>query len=281
MSIKAEVIIPSLGRLEVLNATLVAIRRLYPDLPIRVALQGDDCRDAVYRNMGEANFTVDYRETPGLIPALNASIRHSAAEICILLDDDAVPCDGWLEAHLGTMSRYPEAAYCYGREVNTTRWRSPVSELLRMGSEAVFGLFLPRETKLRGRIVGWTNGLGVVFGNFFLPGTCVINAPAEGNLAVRRALFLDSGGFDERFRGNAWGYGPQWGLRLAAKGHYGRYCGDAIMIHRQHASGGTRSAQRSVWYEDFVANNRLMWTEVGPFGWVGALPRLARRYFVR
>ena len=276
-----EIIIPSFGRQKVLEATLRAIRRLYPQVRIRVALQGEDSRLQLCSLMGDdGNFIVDYRAHPGLVVSLNQAVRNSGAEICILLDDDAVPCDGWLEAHLAALRTYPEAAYTYGREVNTRRWRSPVSEILRLSGETLFGLTLRRDAKLCGRIVGWTNALGFVFGNFYLPGSCVINAPAEGNLAVRRSLFIASGGFDEHFGGNSWGYGPEWGLRLAEQGRFGRYVGDAIMIHRQHGDGGTRSAQRGVWYRDYVANTRILANRVGPFGWVGAVPRLVRRYFV-
>ncbi|MEF2073929.1 glycosyltransferase family 2 protein [Consotaella aegiceratis] len=277
-----EVIIPSLGRQDVLIHTLDAIRQLYPNLAVRVALQGDDIRPLLHERFGRSgNFTVEYRPAPALIEALNHAVSNSRADICILLDDDAVPCDGWLEAHLTGLNSEPAVAYTYGREVNTSRWRSLGSEILRIAGELVFGLPLSSRTKLHGRIIGWTNSFGFVFANFHLPGSCVINAPAEGNLAFPRTLFLASGGFDERFTGNAWGYGPEWGLRLARQGLYGRYVGDAIMIHRQHATGGTRSGRRSAWYRSYVANTRIFVETVGPLGWIGAAPRLIRRYFVR
>jgi len=272
-----ELIIPSYNRVETLTATLRAVRRLYPKLRIRVALQGPDQRQQLEEELsGDHNFVVDYTPAPGLIPAVNAAIAKSQAEICILLDDDAVPCDGWLEAHVAAFGD-PTVAYTYGREVNARLWRSPLSELARHTMELFAKPFLANDRILYGRIVGWTNALGFVFGNFFLPGTCVINAPAEGNFAIRRSVFLDIGGFNEAFRGNCWGYGPELGIRLARKGLYGRYVGDAIMIHRPQMNGGTRAIRGREWYRDYIHNNRILIEAIGPWAWIGAAPRLLRR----
>lgn len=272
-----ELIIPSYNRFERLRDTLRAIRRLYPDLPIRVALQGPDDRARLAAALpGDPNLSVDYHAEPRLIPAINTAFLNSPAAICILLDDDAVPCDGWLEAHVAAL-RDPAVSYTFGREVNARAGRTRLSELLRMAGETAFGLALGADRKICGRIVGWTNGLGFVFANFHLPGTCVINAPAEGNFGIRRRTFLEAGGFRTDFRGNCWGYGPELGLRLARTGKLGRYVGDAIMIHRPHVTGGTRAKRGSAWYRDYLHNNGLLVESIGPWGWIGAMPRLLRR----
>ena len=272
-----ELIIPSFNRVERLIETLRAVRRLYPTLPIRVALQGPDDRPRLAAALaGDRHLTVGHRPEPGLIPAINAAFRESGADICLLLDDDAVPCDGWLEAHLAAL-RDPSVSYTFGREVNARTGRTRTSELLRIAAETVLGVALPRDRKLCGRIVGWTNRLGFVFANFNQPGTCVINAPAEGNFGIRRTTFLDAGGYRGDFRGNCWGYGPEFGLRLAREGRLGRYVGDAVMIHRPHVTGGTRAVRGRAWYRDYVYNNGLLVGTIGPWAWVGTAPRLVRR----
>jgi hypothetical protein len=273
-----ELIIPSLDRLERLLETLLAVRRLYPYLSIRVALQGPDFRETLYAALpDDHNFVVDYFVKPGLIAAVNTAFRNSPAEFCIVLDDDAVPCDGWLEAHRQALQD-PEVAYTFGREVNARVGRSRISEVLRLVGEAVFGVTVGADRRLYGRIIGWTTPLGFVFANFHVPGNCVINAPAEGNFGIRRKAFLDAGGYKTSFRGNCWGYGPELGIRLAKQGRYGRYVGDAVMIHRPHVGGGTRTVRGRAWYRDFVFNNGVFIKSIGPWAWIGAVPRLVRRY---
>jgi len=273
----AELVIPSYNRIDRLEQTLLAIRRLYPCLPIRVALQGEDHRSRL-KSLLEADnhFVIEYAEQPGLIAALNRAVSNSPAEICILLDDDAVPCDGWLEAHLDAFND-PVVAYTFGREVNAVFWRSRSSELARMIMETVAGLFISRDKKLNGRIVGWINRTGFVYSNFFLPGECTINAPAEGNFAIRRDIFVQNSGYSTEFRGNCWGYGPELGVRLARQGQFGRYVGGAIMVHRPHPQGGTRARRGRDWYRDFVHNNFVLARSVGRGAWIGAMPRLIRR----
>lgn len=274
-----EIIIPSFGRPELLEAGILWLRQLYPAVKIRVALQGEDFRDRLGSVGGSAVF-VDWRPAPDLIGAINDTVALSSAEICILLDDDARPLPGWLEGHLAALEASPTAGYSYGRVIEMRRWRSLGSELMRIGSELLFGWAVPLDGRQHGRIVGWITAAGLVFANYHLPGDCRINAPAEGNLAFRRKVFLDSGGFNSAFRGNCWGYGPEWGVRLARKGIFGRYAGNAVVMHLQATQGGTRAAPAR-WYWDFVANNKVVVASVGPMGWIGALPRLVRRYFVR
>ena len=54
-----------------------------------------------------------------IIAALNQCIRSSEADVVIMLDDDAIPCPGWLEAFEAAFAAYPDAAYIMGREIRT------------------------------------------------------------------------------------------------------------------------------------------------------------------
>jgi hypothetical protein len=218
-----------------------------------------------------------YRVQGGVVEALNAAIGESDAEIILILDDDAIPCPGWVEAHVSALLASPDIAYTCGREVNTVRGRSTLSELLRIVAEQTFGLFVPRNRRIGGRIIGWMTRTGMIFNNFSLPGQAVINAPMEGNLAIRRADFMAMHGFNTKFVGNAWGYGPELGARFAHQGRYGRYVGDAIMLHSPHPSGGSRARVGWSWFRDFVHNNGILVDTAGRIGWLGAIPRLSKR----
>jgi GT2 family glycosyltransferase len=96
-------------------------------------------------------------------------------------------------------------------------------------------------------------------------------------MALRRSSFSELGGFNERFRGNAWGFEADLGLRFSKKGKFGRYIGDAIVIHKEIKTGGSRHASKRQWFSDYLHNHRLLIANLGMQAWVGALPRLAKR----
>jgi GT2 family glycosyltransferase len=216
---------------------------------------------------------------PGTTPALNRCIDTSKAEVVLILDDDAVPHFGWLESHLAAFSSDPALAYTSGREVRSTKGKSSFSDFFRIMIEGCFSILLGRDKVVNGRIVGWTNNIGLTFGNFDQPGTCSINSPRGCNMAVQRKAFIGLGGFNERFRGNAWGFEAEFGLRMAREGRYGQYRGDAIVIHHEYPSGGSREAAAVTWFRDFLFNNSLLIQQLGPQAWLGAVPRLIKKCF--
>jgi GT2 family glycosyltransferase len=208
---------------------------------------------------------------------LTECIRTSTADIVLILDDDAVPCFGWMESHRAAFEEDPDLAYTGGREVRLTKGFNAFSEFVRIFVESFFGLFLSRDKKINGRIVSWFNGIGLFFGNFDRPGTCRINSARGCNMAVRRDLFLKAGGFCPDIIGNGYMFEIEFGLRLARQGILGRYLGDAVVIHREVSSGGSRVVGRIKWFRDYVHNHRQVMRLVGPQAWIGSMPRLVKR----
>jgi GT2 family glycosyltransferase len=273
-----ELVIPSYNRLAVLAGTLARIRTLYPDLRICLGLQGNMPEgdfQALLKN--DSHMRMEIMASPGTTVTLNQCVRTSRADIVLILDDDSVPCFGWLEAHEDAFLRDSALAYTTGREVRTTRGRTSFSELVRIVLESVSGLFIAPNRKINGRIVGWTTRSGLIFGNFDQPGSCLINAPRGCNMGLRRDQFLQAGGFNGRFRGNAWGFEAEFGLRMARLGKLGRYVGDAVVTHLEISSGGSRQAKQSEWFDDFLHNHRLLIEVLGPQAWLGSLPRLVKK----
>jgi len=275
-----EIIIPSYRRMPILLHAIERIRVLYPDIPICLGLQ-EEVQDDAYRKQiaTDRNIRVVQMPAPSTTLTLNRCIETSNADIVLILDDDAVPFFGCLEAHLKAYSDDPALAYTSGREVRSSKERSAFSELFRIILEACVGLLLERDTKLNGRIVGWTTRLGFIFGNFDQPGVCRINSPRGCNMAVRREPFTEIGGFNESFRGNAWGFEADFGLRMAKRNKYGQYRGDAIVIHHEVSSGGSRAAQKHRWFSDFLFNHKLLIQHLGPQAWFGSVPRLLNKRF--
>lgn len=276
-----EVIIPSYNRMQVLKDTLQRIRQLYPHVKICVGLQGQ-VPDSGFQSLLERDpeLRIEKQSEPATVRSLNHCIETSSADIILLLDDDAIPCPGWLEEHLRAFTDDPALVYTSGRVIELRRNRPAFSEWTRIMTEWFFGIFMGRDKKINGRIVGWINGIGLLFGNFDQPGTCRINAPREGNMGIRREAFIQYGGFNNSFVGNAWGYGSDLGLRMAKKDVYGQYLGSAVVLHLEIPTGGSRGSDKQQWLKDFFHNHKVMLRNIGPQGWIGSIPRLVKKVFL-
>jgi len=279
-NLKTELVIPSYNRIDILLGTLRSVRTLYPDLKVCIGLQGDkptkhdDETLHTYRHL-----RLEMLREPSTTRTLNHCIQSSDADIILILDDDAVPHFGWLEAHLCAFTEDLQLAYTSGRIIEFSKGRSAYSEYTRIHTEWLCGLFLSAEKKINGRIVGWINKVGLILSNYDRPGTCMINSPREGNMAIRRDIFLRMGGFNTDFRGNAWGFGAEYGVRLARTGKFGRYVGDAIVIHHEVSTGGSRQAVKFQWFNDYLHNHKVLISKLGPQAWLGAIPRLIKQRF--
>lgn len=273
-----ELIIPSFNRLDVLKKTLEQVRILYPKLGICLGLQGEMPGRAWEAELNkEPLLRIEKLPVPSTTRTLNHCISTSQADIVLLLDDDAVPHFGWLEAHMSAFTDNADLAYTAGREVRSTKEKPVFSVFIRIIVESIAGLLIKKNMKLHGRIIGWINWLGLMFGNYDLPGICLINSPRGCNMALRRDFIVNMGGFEKAFRGNAWGFEADFGLRAAKNGKYGQYRGDAIVVHHESPSGGTREAAKTQWFMDFMNNQKLVIRNIGPQAWLGALPRIAKK----
>jgi GT2 family glycosyltransferase len=275
---KTELVIVSYRRSDILAASLESIRQLYPELPICLGLQGAEAEELARRMENAFGVRTECLEAPSVTDSLNRCILSSTADVVLLLDDDAVPCAGWLEAHCTAFEANPDLAYSCGREIRVNKGRSVPSEALRMAVETLLRLVVPKGAVIKGRIVAWLTPFGVLLGNFDQPGTCLINAPRGCNMGIRTSVFRDLGGFGTAFRGNAWGFEPEYGARLARQGRLGRYLGDAVVLHSEAKSGGTRQQTGRAWFADFLHNHRVLMGTIGRRGWFGAMPRLLAKW---
>ncbi len=275
---KIELVIVSYRRGDILAASLKSIRQLYPDLPICLGLQGAEAEGLARQTEQDFGVRTVCLEAPSVTESLNRCILSSKADVVLLLDDDAVPCVGWLEAHDTAFEADPDLAYSCGREIRVHKGRSVLSEALRMAAETLLRLVVPSRAVIKGRIVGWLTFYGVLLGNLDQPGSCLINAPRGCNMGIRTSTFREFGGFSTAFRGNAWGFEPEYGIRLAQRGKLGRYLGDAVVLHSEASIGGTRQQQGRAWFADFLHNHRVLMRTVGRQGWFGAMPRLFAKW---
>jgi GT2 family glycosyltransferase len=276
-----EVVIPSYNRLSILQNTVAGIRQLYPAVNICLGLQGEmPGPDLEAEFAADPNLRIEKMTFPSSTITMTSCIKSSNADIILILDDDAVPVHGWMEAHLKAFSEDPALAYTGGREIRLSKKRPPVEDIICIINEWIFGLFLPKDRKINGRIVGWFNSVGLFFGNFDMPGSCVINNPRGCNMAVRRDQFLAIGGLSPDIIGNGYLFEVEFGLNMARHGKLGRYVGDAIVIHHEIPTGGSRTTKKQTkWFLDYLHNHKQVMKYIGPQGWVGSMPRLMKRFF--
>ncbi|MBA2260726.1 MAG: glycosyltransferase [Acidobacteria bacterium] len=181
MTPSCTVIICTRDRAHELESCLTAVTQLsYPRFSVLVvdsASRGDATRDMAQR------FNVGYLRlaAPGLSYARNQGARASSSEFVAYLDDDAVPCPGWLSALLSGFSEACVDAVT-GRimplrvESEAEQMSASTDRFLRRNDRVIFDRSLPNWFEVAS------------FGDI----------GRGGNMAFRRSVFDSWNGFDER-----------------------------------------------------------------------------------
>jgi hypothetical protein len=214
-----DVVIPTWNGERLLTACLDALRRqtLAPGRVIVVDNGSTDASRDVVEAAGAEWLALG--ENRGFPAAVNAGIAASAAPLVALLNNDAEPEPGWLEALVAAAEADPSLS------LFASRMRFAGSDLLNAAGDAF---------DVRGR-GGYNRGLGESDGARFDEPRLVFGACA-GAAMYRRSLFADIGLFDERFF-LSW-EDVDLDLRAALAGHRCLYVPGAVVHHRQGASSG-------------------------------------------
>lgn len=160
----------------------------------------------------------------GFAGGSNFGARAARAERLLFLNPDARPAADALAALCSGFASSPEAAGLVPRLVGFDGAAQAGWQLRR----------LPTALALLAHALFWNPGAGPVVEP--APGT-PIEQPAAAALALRRAVFDELGGFDERFF-PAWFEDVDLARRLADRGHRLLYLPEATFRHRQGSSVG-------------------------------------------
>jgi GT2 family glycosyltransferase len=213
----ASVVIPTLGRIELLGEALVALsRQKGPSFEVILVANGAPGEFASWLDAHVEGVRVAWSATNrGFGGAINWAANQAKGELLVMLNDDASPEEGWLQALVSCLERHPKAAAAGSRVTNPD------------GAIQELGAILWRDASPSG--IG--EGKASSFYDFSRP----VDYASGCALAIRREDFFSVGGLDETFF-PAYCEDVDLCLRLQGQGRFIYYEPNARVRHLQHAS---------------------------------------------
>lgn len=199
---RISVVLPTLGRYELLRPVLEQLRRqTLPALEVIVVDQNDpDARDhELYESFSDLNLRVIFQDRKGQWLARNAAVEAAVGDWLAFVDDDSEVGEDFLEAHLEGLVRY-------GADLSTG------------ASLAVIGAPVPDNYAFFRVADQWDSGNGM----------------CHRRLLERFGLFDQQ--FDRQRRGDA-----EFGLRVQLGGGLVIHNPHAIRVHLKAQEGGLRT----------------------------------------
>ncbi|MFC2950924.1 glycosyltransferase family 2 protein [Marinicaulis aureus] len=158
----------------------------------------------------------------GFAAANNMAAKAAKGEWLALLNPDAYPEPGWLEALLRAAAHHPETDAFGSRQLDA-------GDPARLDGEGdvctIFG-------------VAYRGGFGHAAAPCGADGECF--SPCAAAALLRRSVFLDLGGFDERFF--CYGEDVDFGFRLRNAGGRAIQVNGAVVLHEGSGVSGRHSA---------------------------------------
>ena len=234
---RVEVLILNFNGRHLLDPCLWAMeRQRYRDFRVTVIDNGShDGSVGWLKERWSGVAVVEIGQNLGFAGAYDRAIRASPSEVVALLNNDAEPDPGWLGALVAALDAHPEVAAVTSR----IRFAADPRVLNHAG-----GSLSPIGS---GFDIGFGEPDGPAFGSERYCGS-----PSGAACAVRRADFVDAGGFDPRYF--AWFEDTDLGWRLWLRGRRVLYVPEAGVSHRYGGTGGGRVSALRVYH---CQKNRL------------------------
>jgi GT2 family glycosyltransferase len=225
-------VIPTLAADSRLEECLEALRKQTRH-DFEVIVVDNSGRGLVRRNgIGPGVRVIENTANAGYGAAINQGMRDSSAPYVVSLNDDAVPCAGWLDALVGALEQRPDAGMC-------------ASQVRLFGEERLdsAGMLMARDGSSKQR------GHGRMPCDF--PVTEEALFPSGSAALYRRAMLEEIGGFDDDFF--LYCEDTDLGLRARWAGWKCLYVPEAVVEHHYSHSAGRASPVKAY----FVERNRL------------------------
>ncbi len=161
----------------------------------------------------------------GLPNARNVGANNSKGDILIFIDDDCIPDNNLVQSYISLFSSADPDTWCFGGKVNEKN-----SDIF-MEDASIVG--------------GWITWYGKTLKNFVSDESGECEWAPGGNFAVKRSKFLEVGGFDKNFIGNAMLEDGDFGYTIEENGGKIWYSPMPVIEHLRIPTGGTRSDSTS------------------------------------
>lgn len=245
MSIKASVVIPSIGRLGRLQDCVQSVISQKTSFPFEVIVVIDGPESEKMKSELEKRFgrltrlivdtSLSRRGSPG---AKNVGLRISRGEIVVFVDDDTVAEEGWLETII--KSYVPGVVGVGG------------SERKMHGSGIIRRAFLA----VAGNPTGVVTRYGLVLSNFTPDKTKseYVDCLAGCNMSFRRDCLREVGGFDAGFQGTAYREETDLCVRISRHGKL-LFVPASVVNHHEETVGGNSPDSLQSWDYWYHRNN--------------------------
>jgi glycosyltransferase involved in cell wall biosynthesis len=208
------------NRAERLPRLVEAVRKQVCQIPYEILVVDNNRSDntrAVLQKLikgGGAPLRFVREERQGIVHARNRAIEETLGNSYIaFIDDDEIPCDGWLKAAVDALDR--ENAECVGGEIRVSL---PFQDYPKWMGDELLGFL--------GEVKYSTKPFWIIDSS--TPIWC-------GNIAYRMSLFVDGLRFDERYNRQGFGIGGSEDAAmfysLIDKGTRMRYRPDMVIEH--------------------------------------------------
>lgn len=176
-------------------------------------------------------FTYIYLDKASMAHATNVGVEHAKSDLVLLLDDDVLGSADFVEHHANNFS--------------DTRIAATVGRCITEGQ-----MIQPGFTRT-GRI----NWFGTVTDGFSSTIRQEVDTVIGCNMCWRRGVYLELGGMDEKFTGNALRLDSDLSLRAKKIGYKIVFDPHAEIQHMRDPAGGARKTEGRIrWYFDFFGN---------------------------
>lgn len=222
------IVIPTYNGLERLKLCLAALEETLPEPFIGEVLVVDDCSGeetrALLREWQDSRLklkVIRNRGNCGFVMSCNRGARAATGDLLVFLNDDTLPQPRWLPALLRIFRDCPDAGAAGGRLLYPDgRLQEAGNVIFSDGSAANFG---------RGDAA-----VDDPLYNHVRP----VDYCSAALLATPRDVFMEMGGFDERYR-PAYYEDTDYCFGLRQKGYRVYYQPESVVVHDEGATGGT------------------------------------------
>jgi GT2 family glycosyltransferase len=242
------IVVPVYGQADLTERCLDALLADRYDTPFQVVVVDDGSRDRtpeLLTGYGSLVHVVRHDENAGFASSCNDGAAAASGELLVFLNNDTIPCAGWLDALVAYANVHRSAAIVGAKLLYP-------DETVQHAGVVIDQYGYPKH--IYGGFPGWHPATGRSRRFQAVTAACML---------VRRAAFEQLGGFDPAFRN---GYEDvDLCLRAAAFGEV-HYCAESVLYHLESMSDGRFS---------HAAENDRLWTE----RWLGNVPADDFRYY--